>query len=165
MVKFYQQKFEFEHSWNYVTLAIFNKYPNPFSTHVLQSDVLTRTLNPNTKTLHTTRLFTKSGVLPKWGASLFKSAPQALIVEESVVDLEKKTMITRTRNLDHRRFLCVEEIQVVKPHPENNEWTQVTTEARVVSNIGWGMTNKLEKFGVSRFRDNLTKVCRQLTSP
>ncbi|KAL7752552.1 hypothetical protein RI367_002086 [Sorochytrium milnesiophthora] len=165
MVGVFQQKSTFEHSWSALTLAIFNKYPNPFATHVLQSDVLSRsvvTLPNGNHQLHTVRLHLKSGMVPKWGAALFKSAPYAFILEDTVVDAETKTMTTRTRNLDHRRFLYVEEISVVREHPEVKDWypffvsTEMTTEARIVSNIGWGLTQKLEMFGLQRFTNNMT---------
>jgi hypothetical protein len=104
-----------------VTFAIFNKYPNPFAAHVLQSDVLSRTVTPN-GILSSVRLHRKAGAVPSWGAGLFKAAPVAMILEDSTVDMKSKVMTTRTRNLEHRRFLFVEEIQEIRPHPEKSEW-------------------------------------------
>lgn len=38
----FKQTFQYQHPWEQVTLAIFLKYPNPFASHVLASDVIER---------------------------------------------------------------------------------------------------------------------------
>lgn len=48
MVLFLTQKFNYEHPWHQVTSAIFQKYPNPFASHVLTSDVIERRVDPET---------------------------------------------------------------------------------------------------------------------
>jgi len=50
-----------------LTLAIWSKYPNPHSSHVVTSDVVDRYVDPRTGYLYTTRLFLKRGNIPKWG--------------------------------------------------------------------------------------------------
>jgi hypothetical protein len=40
MVQLYSQKFTFLHPWNIVSCAVFNKYPNPFASHVLSLDII-----------------------------------------------------------------------------------------------------------------------------
>ena len=69
MVKFFSQTFQYDHPFETVTLAVFMKYPNPFASHVLASDVIERFIDSN-GCLHTSRLFLKEGAVPKWGRSV-----------------------------------------------------------------------------------------------
>ncbi|KAI9220055.1 PRELI-like family-domain-containing protein [Blastocladiella britannica] len=156
-MKFYSHTTEFDAPWADVTCAIFNKYPNPFAAHVLQSDVLARSVSPTTGVLTSVRMHVKAGAVPSWGKSLFKSPPVSCILEDSTVDVRARRMVTTTRNMDHRRFLFVQETQVVEAHPTNPLITRVVTTARISSNLGWGLTGRLEMFGLSRFTDNVHK--------
>lgn len=83
---------------------------------------------------------------------------EAFIIEESEVDPKNKTMITRTRNLNHVRVMQIEETQIFKQHDQNPDWTSCKTEARIVSKFGWGMTGRIEGFGQSTFIANTAKV-------
>ncbi|ORZ29368.1 PRELI-like family-domain-containing protein, partial [Catenaria anguillulae PL171] len=97
------------------------------------------------------------GSVPSWAKSLFKANPVSYILEDSTVDPVGRRMLTRTRNMDHRRFLLIEETQEIVPHPSKEGVTRVVTTARVSSGLGWGLTAKLEKFGVGRFAENLAR--------
>lgn len=68
------------------------------SSHVLYEDVLERDLI-NDHTLYTKRLLVKQGFgkIPFWLQKVLSNR-QELIIEESVIDLEKKTIRTLTRN-------------------------------------------------------------------
>lgn len=48
----------YDTSWDKVTLAVFNKYPNPFAKHVLSADIIDRYIGQDGK-LRTTRLLVK----------------------------------------------------------------------------------------------------------
>lgn len=189
------------------------KYPNPFASHVLASDVLERRListpgiefgtsfsglrsliSPNfqapspadslenrkdfsvirsfdrnngvdfSEKLYSTRVFLKTGILPRWIRNLLPQlglpAPsQAYIVEHSLLDPENKTLHTITRNLSHKKLLYVEEEQIFKQHPENPKWTLVEVNVRVESSIGGGwLRPKIEAMGVKRFDDQSKRV-------
>ncbi|KAI9227295.1 MAG: PRELI-like family-domain-containing protein [Piptocephalis tieghemiana] len=153
MVKLLQFHFGFEHAWSDVTLAFWLRYPNPFSSHVLAADVVSRRVDPETQYLHTTRLLLKRGVVPKWGQRFFRQN-EAYILEESVVDAKGQRMVTRTRNLNHKKMMHVAETQRFNVDPRNPEWTRVTTEVKFESSVGWGLTGRIEGFGLSKFRDN-----------
>ncbi|KAI9184586.1 hypothetical protein H9P43_003641 [Blastocladiella emersonii ATCC 22665] len=155
-MKVYTHKTELDASWSDVTYAVFNKYPNPFASHVLQSDVLSRSVAAD-GTLATTRMHVKKGSVPTWAQSLFKANPVSYIVEDSTVNPHAQRMVTRTRNMDHRRFLFIEETQEVVPHPDKPGATLLITTARISSNLGWGLTARLEKFGISKFAENMTR--------
>ncbi|KAJ3068458.1 hypothetical protein HK102_007167, partial [Quaeritorhiza haematococci] len=155
MVSFWSHTFTYAHSWPAVTQAIFQKYPNPFARHVLSSDVIDRTVDPETGVMKTTRLFLKKGIIPKWGRHLL-NVSEAFIIEQTIVDPRSKTMITVTRNLSHKKVMLVEETQVIRPNPSNPDtMTVVNTSARIVSNMGWApITSRIEGFGLSKFKDN-----------
>ncbi|ORY21368.1 hypothetical protein BCR39DRAFT_562671 [Naematelia encephala] len=74
-------------------LAFYIRYPNPFARHVLSVDVLSRTINPTTGRIHTTRLVLKRGILPKWASKWLPVAGasggrglDAWVLEDSVVE-------------------------------------------------------------------------------
>lgn len=72
---------------------------------MLSEDVVSRYISPDCK-LHSTRLLTKTNRMPKWGGFLFGGNSRFVsIVEESVVDPEKKTMTTYTRNIGYQNFM------------------------------------------------------------
>ncbi|KAG1444173.1 hypothetical protein G6F56_010407 [Rhizopus delemar] len=155
MVKFYQHAFQYDHSWQNVTLAFWLRYPNPFASHVLCVDVLDRYVDEN-GILNTTRLVLKKGKAPKWFPKTFLKNSEAFIIEESQVDPKTKTMITRTKNLNHVRVMQIEETQIFRF--ENLDRTSCTTEARIISRFGWGMTSRIERFGKSSFIANAAKA-------
>ncbi len=170
MPSFFTQTFRYEHPWQQVTSAIFQKYPNPFAAHVLTSDVIDRHIDPETGILHTTRLFLKKGTIPKWGKSIFKQT-EAYILEQSTVDPRAQTMVTVTKNLSMTKVMLVEETQTITPSTftidvkshsgQDNtvtrtvRGTDIVTKARIVSNMGWeSIRSRIEHFGVTRFKYN-----------
>ncbi|KAJ3336611.1 hypothetical protein HDU91_001726, partial [Kappamyces sp. JEL0680] len=102
--------------------------------------------------LHTTRLFTKKGKLPSWGASLL-SIPEAYILEVSTVDPKTKTMHIRTRNLSHRKLLLVEEDQTIRPVGASPLETACSIKVRFISNSSFSpLRNQIEGWGLNRFK-------------
>lgn len=108
-------------------LAFFLRYPNPFARHVLSVDVLSRTVNPETGQIHTTRLILKRGIIPKWAHRFLPTSSSsggrgldAWILEESVVDppgwgssdgddeyrMQPK-LSSQQGNLNHRKFMHI----------------------------------------------------------
>ena len=152
----------FRHKWESVSLAVWMKYPNPFSSHVLSADIVSRHLDPETNLLHTVRLIHKTGTLPGWVMNILKSQEAfafAFVIEESVVDPQKCFMQTRTRNLTHQRFLVTEEVQTYTKSPEEQTWTLADCQATVKCNRKWtaGLGSKIEGMGVKRFADHFPK--------
>ena len=66
MVKEVETSCTYDYSWDRVTAAFFQRYPNDYSKHVLTADVLDRHIDTETGQLHTTRLLTKTNRKPKW---------------------------------------------------------------------------------------------------
>lgn len=141
-----------------MSLAVWMKYPNPFSSHVLSADIVSRHLDPETGVLHTVRLIHKTGTLPSWVMNMLKSQ-EAFVIEESVVDPQKCFMQTRTRNLTHQRFLMAEEVQTYTKSPEEQTWTLADCQATVKCNTKWtaGLGSRIEGMGVKRFADHFPK--------
>ena len=132
-------------AWPAVTLAYFLRYPNPYSTHVISSDTLSRHLDPSTGKLTTIRILLKRGKLPAAVARFLPKIKESYILERSVVDIRNQTMETETRNLDWEGVICVVENQVYMPSypsgdndriPRNTEKTDVKLTVKISSRVG-----------------------------
>ena len=95
-------------SWPIVTLAFFLRYPNPYASHVVSCDIISRSLTPN-GTLTTKRLILKRGVLPKWAPKGIISRAESWVIEESEVDPFGKMVNCTTKNVDHVKVIQVQE--------------------------------------------------------
>ena len=123
MVKFYSTSYSYDYSFPAVSLAYFLRYPNPYSTHVLSTDVISREYDPDTQRLTTVRLHLKRSKLP---AAILKLLPrsimggaengdsQAYILETTVVDAKEGWMEAESRNLEWTGVLSVIEKQVFR---------------------------------------------------
>ncbi|KAF5377210.1 hypothetical protein D9615_006325 [Tricholomella constricta] len=152
-MKFFSQSFLYDDPWSIVSLAYFLRYPNPYASHVLTCDVISRTLTPS-GTLLTTRLILKRGALPRWAQNIVGRA-ESWVLEESEVDPLGKMVRCRTKNLDHVKVMQVEEWVMFRHTPEGK--TLQTTEARIRSGFGWGLTKKIENHGLNRFKANVQR--------
>jgi 4-amino-4-deoxychorismate lyase len=123
MVKVYSSSDTYTYPFPAVTLAYFLRYPNPYATHVLSTDTITRSYDPATQRLTTIRLHLKRSKLP---TAVLKLLPrsllgansggdtQAYILEKSVVDVKEGWMDTESRNLEWTGVLSVVERQVFR---------------------------------------------------
>jgi len=134
MVKFYENGFSYDYSWQAVTLAYFLRYPNPYSTHVISTDVISRHVDES-GCLHTVRIHHKRGKLPTAVTRFLPSISDSYVLETSKVDPHTMTMETETRNLDHTGILSVVEQQVYTPAEDGGN-TRVRTTARFDSSLG-----------------------------
>ncbi|XP_031564390.1 PRELI domain-containing protein 1, mitochondrial-like [Actinia tenebrosa] len=157
-MKFYSTNFVFKFAWDQVSSAYWNRYPNPWSLHVLSEDVLSRTVEDDK--LKTKRLLTKTNRLPKWGER-FVSSRIACIVEESIVDPIAKTLTTYTRNITYKTLMVVEEKCVYAVNPQNKEWTTCEKQSWVSSDV-YGFARAIEAFGVERYKKNAKKAIKGL---
>ena len=87
-----------------MSTAFWNRYPNPYATHVLSEDTVVHKIESGK--LITKRLITKKGSkVPKWGERFLPAGRKVCIIEESVVDPVNKTLTTYTRNVGMTRVL------------------------------------------------------------
>ena len=160
MVKFYESFFNYDYSFPAVSLAYFLRYPNPYATHVLSTDVIERHFDPDTQRLSTTRLHLKRSkippavlkLLPKGILGGSSDAGQSYVLETSVVDAKEGWMTTETRNLEWTGILSVVEKQIYTRAPNlqadekpsirdlvdfpRSEGTDVTTTTTLLSKYG-----------------------------
>lgn len=104
------------------------------------------------------RLLTKTNRLPRWAECIFpvNKAKCVYIIEDSIVDPEKRTLTTFTWNINHARLMRVEEHCIYRVNPENTNWTQITREAWISSRL-FGFARAIQEFGLARFKSNVTK--------
>lgn len=155
MVKFYESSFNYEYPFPAVSLAYFLRYPNPYATHVLSTDVIDRQFDPATQRLSTTRLHLKKSKIPPAVLKLLPTgvfgggdAGQSYILEKSVVDVKEGWMKTETKNLEWTGILSVVEKQMYRRpssraavsgdlvEASKNEGTDVTTSVTLLSRFG-----------------------------
>jgi len=120
MVKFHTTNHTYDYPLPAVSLAYFLRYPNPYSTHVLSTDVISRSFDPTTQRLSTTRLHLKRSKIPP---AINKILPKSIlggakggdgrsyVLEKSVVDVKEGWMETESRNLEWTGILSVVERQ------------------------------------------------------
>lgn len=162
-MKFFENNANYNHSFPVVTLAYFLRYPNPYSTHVLSTDVIDRYVDPVTHRLHTLRLHLKRSKVPAAMLKLLPSglagpggASQSYVLEKTVVDVREGWMETESRNMEWRGILAVTERQTYrrqlptdeKPREKwfskisetsddvKKEWTSCQTKVSFKSRIG-----------------------------
>lgn len=122
MVKFYENSFSYDYPFSAVSLAYFLRYPNPYATHVLSTDVIDRHFDPSSQRLSTTRLHLKKSkippailkLLPKGIVGASSDAGQSYILEKSVVDIREGWMKTESKNLEWTGILSVIEKQTYR---------------------------------------------------
>jgi len=153
-MKFYSQSFLYDDPWSIVSLAFFLRYPNPYASHVLSCDVISRSFSPS-GTLLTTRLILKKGSLPRWAPKGIISRAESWIVEETEVDPHGKVLRCTTTNLDHVKIMRAEERITIKEADVGK--TLQLNEARFVSGFGWGLTKRIENHVLARFKANVQK--------
>lgn len=166
---FWSTESTFNYPFHSVVLAIFSKYPNPFASHVISSDVIEREVDGDL--LKTTRIFTKTGKLPSWVTWI--SLSKAYILEVSSVNLKTLEMEIITRNLSHSKMMLVRERQFIKgktlttedsTSTDNLNTTFVKINVSIVSNTSFApIRSRIEGWGLDRFRKNTVKVSVDLT--
>lgn len=149
------QVFEGLHIFNYdfptVSFAYLNRYPNPFAKHVLSIDTLDYNVDELGR-LSTTRLIVKTGRLPSFIKPFLGSSLNSWIIEKTLIDPKTNQMRTYTSNIDHRKFIRVEEYlnySAISPTS-----TQVQMKVKFSSNF-IGFKQKIEEWSHKRFSTNL----------
>lgn len=160
MVKYFLGLSVLKSSWDQVFVAFWQRYPNPYSKHVLTEDILFREVTPDNQ-LISRRLLTKTNRAPRWTEKYLPSnmARSAYVIEDSIVDPQSRTLTTFTWNISHARYMAVEERCVYGVNPDNNSWTEIKREAWISSNL-FGLSRALQEFGLARFKSSVTKTMK-----
>jgi len=146
-----------KHSFDELCLKFYNRYPNPHSTHVISEDTISRSVDGN-NILRTVKLYHKRNGkdLPGWLQMLLPS-PTAYLVEESLVDLNKKVITTYTKNISLTTLLDIDEKCIFTKCDSNYECTAVKRYAWMNSHF-YGFASLLEGFGMSRYLSNINRM-------
>uniref|UniRef100_A0A3B4AFB4 PRELI/MSF1 domain-containing protein n=1 Tax=Periophthalmus magnuspinnatus TaxID=409849 RepID=A0A3B4AFB4_9GOBI len=160
MVKYFCCADLLKGTWDQVCTAFWQRYPNPYSNHVLTEDIIFREVTPS-NCLISRRLLTKTSRAPRWMERYLpkKMSSLAYIIEDSIVDPQKRTMTTLTWNITHARLMSVEEWCEYGINPENGSWTQIKREAWISSNV-FGLSRAIQEFGLARFKTSVTKTMK-----
>lgn len=133
-----------------------NKYPNPVSPSVIGCDVVDRTITP-TGVIHSHRL-----LLANWGIApalnkVFNLSEHGYASEHSTIDVRRRVMMARTRNLTLNRFLNIEERLEYTQHPTDSSKTILKQEATInVENVP--LTSYVEGLIAKTINTNADKV-------
>lgn len=160
MVKYFCCAGLLKGTWDQVCIAFWQRYPNPYSNHVLTEDIIFREVTPS-NCLISRRLLTKTSRAPRWMERYLpkKMSSLAYIIEDSIVDPQKRTMTTLTWNITHARLMSVEERCEYGINPENGSCTQIKREAWITSNV-YGLSRAIQEFGLARFKTSVTKTMK-----
>lgn len=160
MVKYFCCAGLLKSTWDQVCIAFWQRYPNPYSNHVLTEDIVFREVTPS-NCLISRRLLTKTSRAPRWMERYLpkKMSSLAYIIEDSIVDPQKRTMTTMTWNITHARLMSVEERCEYGMNPESGSWTQIKREAWISSNV-YGLSRAIQEFGLARYKTSVTKTMK-----
>lgn len=138
------------------TLAYLNRYPNPYAKHVLSSDTLEHFVDDEGR-LHTTRVVVKTGSLPDFIKPFLGQRLQLWIIEKSVIDPNAGTLLAYSANVDHRKFIKVEEFLTY--NSGGKDTTNLHTKVRFSSNF-IGFKSRIEEWSRDRFTSNMNNSRR-----
>lgn len=161
MVLFYKNSHTYHHNFETVTLAYFNRYPNPYSAHVKSTDTIDVFIDSDGK-LHQVKLIKKSGRLPQFIKPFLGKITTSWIIENTIVDPKTKEMVTYNCNLDHRKIIRVEEYNTYRFDFEKNftnSYVTVKFSSGFKSKFGFnlGIKDRIENWSKNKFSDNLIK--------
>lgn len=158
-MKYHASAHQFQYPWEQVASSFWRRYPNPNSKHVLSEDVIDRHIRED-GCLYTKRLLTKTNDLPKWGQRFVGNLRKAYIIEESIVDPKKKTIVTYTKNIGTlTKVMNVEEKCEYQPSPDSpTQATDCVKQAWISSPIPLGAGWALTAFGFQRMVRNVNKA-------
>ncbi|CAL7946060.1 unnamed protein product [Xylocopa violacea] len=127
--------------WLTVCKTFFERYPNPYASHVLTEDTVHREIKDGKFFNKRIFLKTASTALPDLFKKLVKK-PQVLILEEVIVDLYAKRLISLTRNLEHKKLVVASETTEYIPSYFDPNKTVMTRRTTIRSPLK-GLTGRL----------------------
>ncbi|CCF60765.1 hypothetical protein KAFR_0L01550 [Kazachstania africana CBS 2517] len=159
MVLYYMNKHVFNNDFASVSMAFFNKYPNPYNKNTISIDVILRRIESNGN-LFSIRLIKKQGKLPSW-VTLFIGAnsniTESWMIEYSTVNPKEQTLTTLIKNLNHTKLLQVEEHTLYR-YNGDMERTFVNSKVKFSSGFKLGnhdIRNKIESWSQNKFEESV----------
>ncbi|KAG9047291.1 hypothetical protein FS837_002599 [Tulasnella sp. UAMH 9824] len=157
MVHFFKQAFDYDHDWATVSKGVWQKYPNPYSGHVVSVDVLDRSIDPETGIIRTERILGCKQSAPKWVVKFLGGSEDAFVREVSFVDPQTSRTTVTSVNLSLSQYMTVLEHITYEPSPVNPlSKTLFRQTAEIQARMGkWkSLGDKLESWSAERFRSN-----------
>ncbi|KAJ9099886.1 hypothetical protein QFC21_003891 [Naganishia friedmannii] len=170
MVKVFKHTHRFDDAPQTVLLAFYLRYPNPFASHVLSCDVISRDIDSDTGSISTQRLILKKGIVPRWARTWLENfgmmgggGLEAWVLEESEVWVDPESgelrLKSMTRNISHKKLMHVTEGTELESAAPFRGTYQHTT-ALISSNFGSDSRlssfarGRIENWGAARFEGN-----------
>lgn len=155
-MKIFESLHIFDYSWEQVTAANWQKYPNELSTHVVSVDILNREMDPVTNVLRTERLIACKQPIPGWLRAIVGGDEYSYVREISEVNLATKTLVMKSSNLTMSHLLLVNETVTYTPDPElPSGRTKFEQEAEITAFSSWtSICNRIEEWSIERFGQN-----------
>jgi hypothetical protein len=162
MVKEYSGTFSFPYKWEMVCRGFWQKYPNPYSKHIITEDVISRHVTKD-NILISKRLILKERQfnMPKWTERLGKFGRHIYVVEETHCDPVKKTLVSYTRNFSLTSMMTVIERCEYTKDPENPSNTICQKRAHIYSPL-FGAGAVVESFAMNKFKKNAERASKGL---
>ncbi|KAI5957300.1 hypothetical protein KGF54_000228 [Candida jiufengensis] len=162
MVLYFENKNEFNFDFETTSLAHLNRYPNPYAKHVLSVDTLDSHIDTRGQ-LNITRVIVKTGRLPNFIKPFLGSTNlNSWIIEKLIINPNTKTMKSYTSNIDHRRFIRVEEFLNFKQDNQLPNLVELNAKVKFSSNL-IGLKSKIEEWSHKRFSKNINNSRDGLT--
>lgn len=150
MVQLLSSVYSYNSDFYTTSVAYLNRYPNPYAKHVLSSDTLGTSVDDQGR-LHTTRLVVKTGLLPDFIKPILGHKLESWIIEKAVIDPKTQTVHAYSANVDHRKFVKVEEYLTYKTE---GEVTSIEVNVKFSSNF-FGFKRRIEEWSRDRFHLNM----------
>uniref|UniRef100_A0A3Q1C522 PRELI/MSF1 domain-containing protein n=1 Tax=Amphiprion ocellaris TaxID=80972 RepID=A0A3Q1C522_AMPOC len=144
MGRYFHSEVHIQSPWHQVLAAFWQRYPNPYSGHVLTEDVLYREVTPSNHLL-SRRLLTKTNRLPGWAERVFPAhlSRAVYVLEDSIVDPDTNTLTTKTWNLNHNTLMTVVERCLFEEDRSRPSWTRLRREAWICSAV-YGLARPIQ---------------------
>jgi len=128
----------YEGDWETVTSAFWVKYPNPKQPHVKYIDTLHREIDSDAAILRARRLLLLQYDFPAWYRALHLPCHAGHVIEDTTVDLHKKTLTLTSQNITLSNLFRSTEECTYEVHPDNPKWTKYTMVLGVeFTGVGW----------------------------
>lgn len=147
----------FTYNFDFLTtsVAYLNRYPNPYAKHVLSSDTIDSHVDSSGR-LHTTRLVVKIGLLPEFIMPFLGRSVQSWVIEKSIIDPKEQKVYAYSANLDHHRFVKVEELLI---YSCSGKQTNLECNVKFLSNF-FGFKKRIEAWTKEKFHRNLPNLSK-----
>lgn len=153
MVQVFKTHHTYDHDFTTVSLAYLNRYPNPYAKHVLSIDTLDNHVDEHGN-LIITKLMVKTGRLPSFIKPFLGPNLNSWILEKTVINPKTSKLMTYSANIDHRKFIKVEEYIYYSKIDEKS--TNVSSKVMFSSNF-YGFKQRIEDWSKQKFTSNLGK--------